>query len=150
MSTEGNINRVSSPGLDRERAALESAGSGIAANRIHHVDSVKVSTSEMINAAALNEMEISQQHEGVIQSSPEQTQVAPPFVIPDPPPPGWEFEKVQTIDEEPISVAEVTKLLTEHFAKNTLTRDPDLSAFKKQVISAFKHLGLDTRKHFGV
>lgn len=137
MSTEGNINRVSSPGLDRERAALESAGSGIAAKRIHVPEA---------------EVEISQQHEGVIQSSPEPK---PEFaidlhVMPDPPPPGWEFEKVQTVDEEPISVAEVTKLLTEHFAKNTLTRDPDLSAFKKQVISAFKHLGLDTRKHFGV
>lgn len=29
-------------------------------------------------------------------------------------------------------------------------RDPDLKAFKKQVIAAFKHLGLDTKQFFGV
>lgn len=31
-----------------------------------------------------------------------------------------------------------------------LARDPDLAGFKAQVIAAFKHLGLDTRKFFGV
>lgn len=31
-----------------------------------------------------------------------------------------------------------------------LTRDPDLRVFKGQVVAAFKHLGLDTRKFFGV
>jgi hypothetical protein len=31
-----------------------------------------------------------------------------------------------------------------------LTRDPDLRDFKKQVIQAFKHLGLDTKQFFGV
>lgn len=29
-------------------------------------------------------------------------------------------------------------------------RDPDLREFKKQVIAAFKHLGLDTVKFFGI
>jgi hypothetical protein len=29
-------------------------------------------------------------------------------------------------------------------------RDPDLRDFRSQVIAAFKHLGLDTRKFFGV
>lgn len=29
-------------------------------------------------------------------------------------------------------------------------RDPDLREFKKQVVSAFKHLGLDTKQFFGV
>jgi hypothetical protein len=29
-------------------------------------------------------------------------------------------------------------------------RDPDLAKFKEQVIAAFRHLGLDTKKHFGV
>ena len=29
-------------------------------------------------------------------------------------------------------------------------RDPDLREFKKQVIAAFQHLGLDTKKFFGV
>ena len=35
-------------------------------------------------------------------------------------------------------------------AKAGLTRDPDLEFFKNQVVTAFKHLGLDTRKFFGV
>jgi hypothetical protein len=149
MPTEGNLNRVSSPGLDRELAALESQGSGIAANRIHRPEA---------------EVEISQQHEGVIQSSPD-LNMAPPFQLSNPPPAGWEFEQAAPItaeasraeyvgktdpNDEAVSVAEVTKLLTEHFAHQMLSRDPDLAAFKKQVIGAFKHLGLDTRKHFGV
>lgn len=33
---------------------------------------------------------------------------------------------------------------------NVLLNDPRLDEFKKQVIAAFRHLGLDVRKHFGV
>lgn len=31
-----------------------------------------------------------------------------------------------------------------------IVRDPDLIKFREQVVAAFKHLGLDTRKFFGV
>ena len=38
----------------------------------------------------------------------------------------------------------------EQAARPHAPRDPDLKEFKDQVIRAFKHLGLDTRKFFGV
>jgi hypothetical protein len=34
--------------------------------------------------------------------------------------------------------------------KASLTRDPDLKIFKDQVVAAFKHMGVDTKKFFGV
>lgn len=43
-----------------------------------------------------------------------------------------------------------TPLIEELLQNRFLVRDPDLAAFKKQVIAAFKHFGLDTKQFFGV
>lgn len=51
----------------------------------------------------------------------------------------------ETPTAEP-SLAEVAAMI---LAKRA-PRDPDLAEFKDQVIRAFRHLGLDTRKFFGV
>lgn len=160
MPTEGNINRISSPGLDRERAAMkklpEPTGSSTAANRIHHVDDVSNVRQDAV--------EISQKSEGVIQSSPEQkselldmTDAMTTLVMTTLLPQTANAARAEFIgraegfeDDEPVSVAAVTKLLTEHFANQAGNRETELDAFKKQVIRAFKHLGLDTMKHFGV
>ena len=142
MPTQGDINRISSPGLDRERAAmeLEPASSSNAAN----------------GYARLHAVEISKQHEGVIQSSPEtKTELQTALdsiegpVTADTQRAGF-IGRVQEFEDEPVSVAAVTKLLTEHFANQAGTRETELDGFKKQVVRAFKHLGLDTTKFFGV
>lgn len=41
-------------------------------------------------------------------------------------------------------------VIREAIAKLRSTRDPDLKIFKQQVIAAFKHMGVDTNKFFGV
>lgn len=151
MPTQGDINRVSSPGLDRERAAMKvepSHGSAIAANRYSR-------TVE----------ETTQQDEGVIPSSPEQKLESvflpgghhPALNSIERPPQTAGSSRAEFIgkvegfeDDDPVSVAAVTKLLTEHFANQAGNRESDLDKFKTQVIRAFKHLGLDTVKHFGV
>lgn len=135
MPTEGNINRVSSPGLDRELALLKS-GPEVAAHRHHEPQS-----------------------KGVIQSTQVVELPVPQVVEPlpiyktEPQTTGSSREpqvgKIETAEDEPVSIAAVTKLLTEHFA-GRVHKDSDLAEFRSQVIQAFKHLGLDTRKFFGV
>lgn len=53
-----------------------------------------------------------------------------------------QFQESQTFEEFAQRYSTV-------FAKHA-PRDPDLRDFRKQVIAAFKHLGLDTNKFFGV
>jgi hypothetical protein len=140
VPTQGDINRVSSLYLDRERAALEASSSN-AAN----------------SYARLQAVEVSKQDEGVIPSSPEmksELQMALDSIEGPQTAGSSRAEFVgrvdEVIDDEPVSVAAVTKLLTEHFANQAGNRESDLDKFKTQVIRAFKHLGLDTVKHFGV
>lgn len=52
---------------------------------------------------------------------------------------------------EPVLTPELETAVKEILiSRSHAPRDPDLREFKDQVIAAFKHLGLDTRKFFGV
>ncbi len=101
-------------------------------------------------------MELSKQDEGVIPSSLEMKSELQMAVESIEGPVTADSQRAQFVgrieseDDEPVSVAAVTKLLTEHFASQAGNRESDLDKFKTQVIRAFKHLGLDTVKHFGV
>lgn len=66
--------------------------------------------------------------------------------------PEFDAAEVQEQLAENAARAELNKSLplVLEIAKSSLTRDPDLREFKKQVVAAFKHLGLDTKQFFGV
>lgn len=51
---------------------------------------------------------------------------------------------------EPVLTPELEIAVKQILSDRHAPRDPDLKEFRDQVIGAFKHLGLDTRKFFGV
>lgn len=54
------------------------------------------------------------------------------------------------VQSSPVPEAEVNALLEAAKILVQTQDGRDLAKFKEEVIQAFKHLGLDTRKHFGV
>jgi hypothetical protein len=60
-------------------------------------------------------------------------------------------EQLKLVDQAASELANSLPVLNlvERFVRTHAPRDPDLKKFKEEVIAAFKHLGLDTRKFFG-
>lgn len=138
MSSEHIVNRVSQPNQAQDGAPQTAAAQRVAS--VGNPEGVGVKAGELAEAQAFEVIDWSMSPAAVVAGHA----VESPDTIYSP-----EAELASDYLTAKAELEKSAPLIAEVLQNKFLARDPDLAGLKKQVIAAFKHLGLDTRQFFG-